>query len=411
MKKSHCEKTKFKFSDPHHVTIAVGSAVVSGRNALSGILRYISTGKRWNINVIQNFDRLAEQDMQKLLDRGTDGFIVGLPEAQAALPTLLQSPIPTIVTVFPNNIPVPRAHRRSTVFLDVDNSAIGTKAAAYFMERGTFRSFAFISTCPTYRWSILRQKAFTEHLSRHGHKVHLFNAQQTLRDGQPDVAALTAFLLSLQKPAAVFAAYDVIALQIIEICQSNKISVPLQMAVLGVDNDDVLCHFTRPTISSIDAGHEELGFRAAEILDGMMAGAAAPESPVIIPFPSGNLVVTERESTKKIPPAGHLVREILAYINRNAASGITVCDVVNHLGVSRRLAELRFRQIQGDSIGQAIIRARLNEIRRRLTQRRQSISDIAASCGFSGPSSLSHFMKTHLGVSPNAFRKHESSNL
>ena len=389
---------------PRHVTIAVGCAVVSGRNNMAGILRYINTGRRWNIEFVQNFDRLTDADIRRIVDSGTDGFILGLPEAEAALPALMRSSVPTVVTVQPETTPIPANKSRNTVFLDVDNAAIGTKAASYLLERGAFRSFAFVSSHPAFRWSSLRRDAFVAYLEKRDRKVFVFEDGGHRQDGNMAQTALAGFLADLKPPIAVFAAYDGTALQVVEACQRHGIAVPRQIAVLGVDNDEVLCNFTHPTISSINAGHEELGFRAAAILDAMMNGERTPRSPVIVPVPRPDILVTERDSTRNIPPAGHLVRDILAFISRNAASDIRVDDVVRHLGVSRRLAELRFRQIQDDSIGQAIIRARLEEVKRRLCARHRPLAAIAATCGFASASHLAHFVKRHAGTTPLAIR-------
>ena len=372
---------------------------------MAGILRYINTGRRWNIEFVQNFDRLTAADIRRIVDSGTDGFILGLPEANAALPVLMRSPIPTVVTVQPETTPIPIKESLAMAFVDVDNTTIGVKAATYLLERGSFRSFAFVSNHPDFRWSVLRRNAYVAHLAARGHTVHVFEDGGVRRDGDMDAEALARFLDGLKHPAAVFAAYDAVALHVVETCQAHGISVPKQIAVLGVDNDEVLCNFTHPTISSITVGHEELGFRAASILDTMMAGETPPPSPIIVPFPHNSTFVTERDSTRNIPPAGHLVRDILTFISRNAASNISVDDVVRHLGVSRRLAELRFRQIQGDSIGQAIIRARLEEVKRRLCARRQPLAAIAEACDFPSASHLAHFVKSHSGLTPLGIRR------
>ena len=225
---------KTRLPPPRHVTIAVGCAVVSGRNNIAGILRYINSGRRWNIEFVQNFDRLTDTDIRRIVDSGTDGLILGLPEAEAALPVLMRSPVPTVVTVQPETLPIPIEESRATVFVDVDNTTIGVKAATHLLERGSFRSFAFVSNHPDFRWSILRRDAFVAHLSARGRAVHVFEYGGAHGDGDMDAEARARFLGGLKHPAAVFAAYDAVALRVVETCQRHRISVPRQIAVLGV---------------------------------------------------------------------------------------------------------------------------------------------------------------------------------
>ena len=114
--------------------------------------------------------------------------------------------------------------------------------------------------------------------------------------------------------------------------------------------------------------------------------------------------IVRRESTAEISPSGKLVQKALAFIRRNALKGISVEDVVRHLKVSRRLADLRFRELQGTTIGETIISLRLAEVKRLLRSTKEPIDSIAASCGYENPNYLKNLFKRRFAMSMREFR-------
>jgi len=168
-----------------------------------------------------------------------------------------------------------------------------------------------------------------------------------------------------------------------------------------VDNDELLCNSSRPTLSSIQPDHEGLGRFGAEMLDCLMAGRKIPKR---IPTSVRSTGVIERDSTRIVPPAGYIVREALAFIKSNATKGIGVDDVVRHLGVSRRLLYLRFRQMHGKSIHETILDTRLALARQKLAKTTLSLAQIATECGFGSANRLSHLFYERFKTYPMAFR-------
>ena len=112
-----------------------------------------------------------------------------------------------------------------------------------------------------------------------------------------------------------------------------------------------------------------------------------------------------RESTAELSTSGKLVQKALAYIRKNALRGISVEDVVAHLKVSRRLADLRFRELQHTSIGQEIARIRLAEVQRLLRSTKEPIDSIAARCGYENPNYLKNLFRKRFSMSMREFRK------
>lgn len=385
---------------PRTVAVAINLGDASGRSSLTGILRYVNSGHRWQVKVIGDFERLDGRFVRTAAERGIDGVIAGLPEAAGCFRELLTSELPVSFNVRPETLPVPANRIRRTAFTDVDNASIAQAAVEHFAYRGGFKSVAFVSDRSERTWSAERERTFADHWQKRGISVSRFTCRS---DERPmDAKALGRFLAALEKPAAVWCVYDVTAVLVSGVCSDLGLAVPDQVAILGVDNDEVLCRFSAPNLSSVAVDHEELGYRAAEALERLMSGRRPPSAPLLVGRSPRQVI--ERDSTRRIPPATHLIGNALEFIDANAAAGLTVGDVVRHLGVSRPLADLRFRQVYGKSIGRTIAEARIREIESRLARSDSSFAQIAESCGFSSLSRLAHFFRRETGMTMGEYR-------
>jgi LacI family transcriptional regulator len=177
--------------------------------------------------------------------------------------------------------------------------------------------------------------------------------------------------------------------------------VPEQVALIGVENDEFVCNCSRPSLSSIQPANRDVGYRAAVELDRLMRGIPG-DWRVVLRNPVEKLV--ERESSRVLPPAGHLIRDALAYIRENACNGLRASDVSRHLHVSRRLLDLRFNQIQKSSVLDAITEVRINEAKRRLEKTGDSMSEIATACGYRSAARLSKAFRARTGLTPSDWR-------
>lgn len=144
-----------------------------------------------------------------------------------------------------------------------------------------------------------------------------------------------------------------------------------------------------------------MGYRAVREMNIMLRKRTGNKSAINIP-PIG---VMERASTTPVLPATALVKRAKAFIKAHGCDRIGVADIAGHLGVSRRLAELRFRQLEGISLRQAIETHRLEKAKHLLIKSDMSITDIAKRCGFSGQNRLCHVFMAKFGKSPTHFRK------
>jgi len=200
-------------------------------------------------------------------------------------------------------------------------------------------------------------------------------------------------------------AYDIKAQETIAACKRANLNIPKQVSVLGVDNDELICDYTNPAISSVRIDHEALGFEAARTLENLMRH---PESnrlkKIFMPVDK----VVERESTAPVAPGVHLVQKALTYIEKHATDGIGVPDVVRHLGVSRRLIDRRFSDATGSSIRRIIEDRRLEQVKKRLRTTKLSISKISRLCGYANEQRLKYVFKQRFGCPMSEWRVQQS---
>ena len=367
---------------------------IAGRNCLSGMFDFVNEGYNWKIRYMQSPDELTPEVVTKAIADKVDGIITGFRKRSDGMDALEKANIPVVFTDYPR-CGTPDISQHNQLICN-DDIQIGREGAKHLRSRGAFRSYAFIPTPTHTRWSTLRERGFRLQLMEAGATPSRFDPSDNLEN----------FLLCLQKPAAIMAATDYVAMQTMEACKAAHLSIPEQVAIIGVDNDELLCNSSRPTLTSIKPDHEGLGRLGAKILDCMMNGRKIPKT---IPSKVMCLGVVERDSTRIVPPAGYIVRESLAFIRNNATHGITVNDVIKHVGVSRRLLYLRFKQMTGKPIYETILDCRLEAVRHKLKQTTASLSQIAKECGIGSANRLSHLFYERFGQYPCDFRKKSTS--
>ncbi len=381
-KKSHVPTRK-------NVLILLWSSTISsGRDFLVGFARRARHRHNWWLH-----PRISKKTLEpNILHTIQLGGYNGIVTDEDSYNSIPKGTIPddTSVVVFGT---YDSSAPKNVVFVQNDNAAIGRFGGQYLIGLGRFRSFGFVPTEVKHGWSQIRAASFTKELARRRMKVNIFNHDTH--------SSLKAWLTALSKPAAVMAACDTTALEVIETCKRAQISVPQQIAILGVDNDEFLCEFDSPTLSSILPRHDTVGEMAAKALARMFKGwpANRPHREVC-----NDQTVVERESTAPITPAAHLVASALAFIRQNATKAITTDDVVRHLGVSRSLASLRFREYQGETIRETILRTRLEEVKKRLASTRLSVSKVARVCGFTDIPHLQVVFKQRFGLPMGRWR-------
>ena len=382
---------------PKKVLVILETRMRPGRAQLIGILRRINEARLdWDLEIIPSRSAMSETVLARASRNGVDGVIIAVPGGLGVPDHLARARHPV---VFMDVLePQVRFNPKTKLFLHVDDSAISRIAAQHFLELGNFRSFAFVHDPRGEIWTQVRGIAFAEALKKHKRSCAVHTPASARRTGSR--RRLADFLLSLPQPAAVMAACDAVAADVIDACQAARLAVPEAVAVLGVDNDEALCERRRPHLSSVEPDFEDEGFRAAGALAGLLGTPVGDK-----PDPEPTLRITERESTRPLPPSTRLVERALAFIEANYTRPISVRDVIRHLGVSRRLADLRFHQLENESILEAITKRRLVRLSQLLRESNAPINRLARDCGFGSATRAAHLFKRRTGVSMTSYRQ------
>ena len=387
---------------PKNVLIALEMNEASARKQLAGILRYLGASRHWSIRLMQCAKNLTSETAKALSTNHFDGLLTGINASDADEDTrqlLSTYPIPAaFMDAEPHRSTAAKSSSRA--FIRIDNADVGRCAARHLVSLGNFRSFGFVPEKTNPHWSSMRESAFCSELKRKGKSYRSF--ESTTVEEPRYRKELTDWLLTLPKPAAVFCAWDESAVTVATICTECQISVPEQISILGVDDDEFLCNLVSPPLSSIRPDFEGEGFLAAKTLDMMMSRKNTIRLRSTVCKVDG---ITERGSTRPLSPSGFLVQRALDYIDRNVCNGISVPDVVAHLGVSRSLLSLRFRQIQKKSILETIRDRRMQEVKRLLENTTYPISRIVSTCGFKSENSPKNLFRKMFGMTMFEYRK------
>ncbi len=280
-----------------------------------------------------------------------------------------------------------------------DSASIGSLAAEHFLDRG-FQHFAYCGL-DEFAWSRGRAQHFAERLKRAGFETNVYRQPTSRRALRNEQGRIADWLASLPKPVAVMCCNDDRALQVIEACKIVNLDVPDPVAVLGVDNDVLVCDLADPPISSIALNTEGAGYQAARLLDSLMKGEEMAGQ--VIPVRPRHIVT--RMSTDMLAVADKDVAAALRFIRRNPNRLIQVGDVVEATNVSRRVLEKRFKTVLRRSVHQEIRRVRVNNIIQLLVGTDMSITDIAAHCGFDGAEHIARYFRKETGASLREYRK------
>lgn len=380
------------------VVIALQMAGKPGQRKMSGVLDYLAEKDlRWEIRFVRHREDFSPEFVRALAANPVDGILYSFDTVPTVEAELAKIDIPTVgLDVFDQS---PLCGRTRNLALVVgDCAAVGWAAADLLLDSGAFRRFAFVPDVHHRIWGKRRGRAFLERLKAHGFSADPYRRP---RGAANDVVELAAWLKERPKPCGVFVAFDDRALDVMEACRMAEIRVPQDVAVVSVDNDEMLCEHTVPALTSIQPDHVAQGRLAAELLCGMMEGHVTT---MVRRESCGIRQVAVRESTPKVSNAGRLVQRAVAYIQSHATKGIGVREVVAHLKCSRRLADLRFRELQGMSILEAIRKVQMDEVCRLLRTTNLSTSAIAAQTGFASAKHLPEQFKAAFGCSMGAYR-------
>lgn len=302
------------------------------------------------------------------------------------------------------NIPVvlQNYRERSDYFSNLTGSyeETGVMAAQYFIRK-RFRHFAFYGNKGVI-WSQERALGFRKEIEKYGGEFYIFETE-SLSDEQWGAShdELDKWLISLPKPVAIFACDDTFALQISQICKLNNIRIPDDIALLGVDNDEMICNLSDPPISSILLDVEKGGYDAARLLHQMVKEKRnVPFNIVVKP-----LRIVARRSTEKIVIHNVHVKKVVEFIEKNFITLKSIDELVGLVPLSRRILEIKFKEELGVSIYQYIIQCRIEHVANLLVSTEKTLFDIVLQSGFNDCKNISRIFKKYKNCTPNEYRQ------
>ena len=304
------------------------------------------------------------------------------------------------------NVPIVNVRRTApitslpSVFPDYE--AIGVMGAVHLMGRG-FRQFGFLGA-PADTSSKLVLKGFRSELKTAGLSC-LVRRFPVYELGKPQnwralMSGLDAWIDTWSTPIGIFAVRDVTCRYLIDMCRSKGLHVPRDVAVIGMGDENIICESGEPSITSIDPGFTQVGYQAAALLDRLMDGAAPPDDPILLP-PAGLIM---RGSTDSYAAADPVVARALRFIAEHGHEPITIDEVARAAVMTRRSLERRFQKIMQRTIGQELLRMRLERAKRRLVETDEPLKQVAGDSGFNSRRSFDRAFISNEGISPNQYR-------
>lgn len=376
-----------------HVALIIETSSVYGRDLLSGIVRYMRIHEQWSVFLEQR--DLWKQPPAWLNDWHGDGII-----SRATTPKLLEAiqntGVPLVeVTDRHGEVDLPQVRS--------DDDAIGRMGAEHLLERG-FQRFGFCGFRGE-AWSQRREAAFADSVREHsGACCASFNSAwqgRAARSWEAEQQAVQSWLKELTPPFAVMACNDVRGQHVLDACSTLQLAVPEEVAVVGVDNDELLCSVCSPPLSSVIPNAQAVGYHAAEILDCLMQGRTHSHAPRRIE-PLG---VATRQSTDVVAIEDRKTAAALHFIREHANRGISVDEVVRQTELSRSTLERQMRKYLGRTPQEEIRHVQIKKACELLVGTDLPAERIAGLCGFEHPEYLHVVFKRIMGSTPGEYRR------
>ena len=386
---------------PRRVALML-SAIHAAHRANRDAIRFCAKAAGWSLDVMEAGNPLLPDVVDAAALHGYDGVIAedmgafsGLQWEKVRTPIVMIDPEPPHRGVFPE--------------VRFDPGMVGRLAAATLLAERC-RAYAFVSTRVPAEWAEERGESFRQTVAAAGGVFCGTFASDPEAGLGEDRERLARWLASLPRPCGVFAAMDFRAREVAEACRSAGLSVPLDIAIVGVDDDETICESGSPTLSSVRPDFRGCGEAAVKSLALLMdAHGAAMQRRAVAWY--GARGVTVRASTRRLRPDCDVrVAAALEKIRREAADGIGADDVARSMGVSRRRAEMLFRPT-GRTIAAAICDAKLEQARQLLETTAMPIGRIAGECGFASPVYLAGLFKRRFGKTMREWRSSTNKNV
>jgi LacI family transcriptional regulator len=369
------------------IVIKAPLAVAHGRSILEGASEYARNRRDWWLTVLN--EEANPDDIRSACPSGVIAFNFKLSDEEALLD--LGVPVVSVANIIEGS-------RLPGVYFD--DFVAGELAAAHLMECA-LANYAFVGDEGA-RNARLRLDGYRAKLEAEGHSVIVLSAMHSFGGWIPfNPDEIIRQLKALPKPVGVFAPWDLLAYHVARVCEHAQLKVPEEIAIIGVDNDALICNVTRPPLTSVRIPAFEIGYAAAKLLDELLRGEPAPEAPLLLP-PSPPVV---RQSTQLVAVADEKVARTLTYMREHAHESIGISQLWEALGFERKDLETRFRRALGRSPGQEFTRVRVERAKQLVLDTSYTTEELARACGFATASYLVSVFRKHVGVTPQRYRE------
>ncbi|MBR5100049.1 MAG: DNA-binding transcriptional regulator [Bacteroidales bacterium] len=368
---------------------------------LKGIIRYSSETEQWVVCRMPTAykKRLGMKGVVKWAKNWGADVVIGQFEEHDK------------VNLFPKNGIVALAQDYKKKFSTIPNITAdyiqtGRMAADLYLHKG-FRNFAFFGykgVC----WSEERCEGFRGRIEEAGFGDHFYLYDKQVIDNlwYYEAEELRNWLISLPKPVAVMACDDNQGNALIEACNSAGVKIPSELSLIGVDNDEVICTLSDPTLSSIQVDIEMGGYETARMASRMLKDPSFKGHDIVLQPKK----IVHRVSTSAYATTDKEVLRALQYIRQNLCTKLSVCDVLEQVPLSRRLLEVRFKKVLGVSIYQYISQQRIGRFSELLLETNDSIQEIAFKLGEDEAKSICRRFKELKGCTPTEWRNRKNAN-
>jgi LacI family transcriptional regulator len=375
------------------VAILVDTSRSYGRDIVRGIRRYVAEYGPWSLYLEPRDLRSTFPDWLKKW-RG-DGILSRTVD-ETMLRQLKATQLPVVelrTSVLKHPFP----------FVGIDNSIVGARVAEHLRDRG-FQHFGCVLDASE-NFFVERSDRFIRAVCDAGFECPVFQSERSnWAQHQRD---LVAWLLKLPKPAGVFAVNDQLGFWVLDAARRAGIAVPEELAVVGAENDNMLCETASPPLSSLRLRGQVVGYAAARLLDEWMQRKRIPkpgEKHLHLP---GDIVV--RQSSDIVAVEDPRIAAALRFIRQHATENLDVNRVAREVALSRSVLERRMKALIGRSPGQEINRLRFAAVEKFLTQTDLTLDTIAARCGFTHPQYMAEAFRKRSGITPGEFRRSRKS--
>lgn len=374
-----------------HVALLIESSRSYGRELLKGIRRYISEHRPWSVY----FERRSlKSPPPSWLKYWKGDGILSRTGSQEMAKAIKQTKAPTIELRSTHLL-------KSCPFVGVDNRELGRLVADHFLERG-YQHFG-VYEIKSEDYFSERSQNFVESLKQKGYACHVlqpFQESESPVKWEQQQDELARWLSQLPQPIAVMACTDQLGFWLLDACRRAEISVPEQVAVVGVENDESLCTLSMPQLSSVPIRGEEIGYQAAKMLDRLMQGKKPPKKPLLL-APADIII---RQSSDSIAVDDEILSRALKFIREHACNGATVDDILRNVPMSRSSMERQMRHFLNRSPNEEINRVKLQKVKQLLRETDLSLDNIARKSGFRHTQYLCTLFKKTFLQTPTEYR-------